>query len=159
LKSAALVAVTAAATTLAIQAGGGGAVAQPAMDADPIEGVWDFTVTRKDCANGAFLGTQKAVTLFHRGGMLSNDNSTAPNSHGAMFGNWKRGGGSAYTSTMTFMRFNPDGTLAGTQRVQRSMAMAADGNRITSTVTVQTVDTAGVVTAQGCASETGVRVL
>lgn len=102
LKSVALVSLTALATTFLIQAcGGSDAMAQVASDADPIEGVWDFTVTRKDCAGGAVLGTQK---------------------------------------------------------VQRSVVMAADGNSITGTVAAQTVDTAGVVTAQGCASETGVRV-
>lgn len=157
-KSAALIAVTAAATTLVIQAGGGGAVAQSARDADPIEGVWDFTVTRKDCASGAVLGTQKSASLFHRGGALSNDNSTAPATHGAMFGSWKRASGSAYAVNMVFMRFSADGTLAGTQKVQRSMVMAGDGNGITGTVAVQTIDTVGVVTARGCASETAVRV-
>jgi len=156
LKSAALVAVTAA-TTLVIQASGG-AVAQSARDGDPVEGVWDFTVTRKDCASGAVLGMQKSASVFHRGGTFSNDNSTAPATHGATFGTWKRGSGTADTVKMVFMRFNPDGTLAGTRKVQRSMAMAGDGNNITGTVAVQTIDTAGVVAAQGCASETGVRV-
>lgn len=86
LKSAALVAATGAVTTLAIQASGGGAVAQSARDADQIEGVWDVTVARKDCASAAVLGTQKAATLCHRGCTFSNDNSTAPTTHGAMFG-------------------------------------------------------------------------
>lgn len=156
LKSAALVAVTAA-TTLVIQASSG-ALAQSARDGDPVEGVWDFTVTRKDCASGAVLGTQKSASVFHRGGTFSNDNSTTPATHGATFGTWKRGSGTAYAVNMVFMRFNADGTLAGTQKVQRSMAMAGDGNNITGTVAVQTIDTAGVVAAQGCASETGVRV-
>jgi hypothetical protein len=89
---------------------------------------------------------------------LSNDNSTAPTTHGAMFGSWKRTSGSAYAVNMVFMRFNADNTLAGTQKVQRAMVMAADGNHIAGTVAVQTIDTAGVVAAQGCASETGVRV-
>jgi hypothetical protein len=44
LKTVALISMTAAATTLLIQACGGGAMAQ-SSDADPIEGVWDSTVT------------------------------------------------------------------------------------------------------------------
>jgi hypothetical protein len=157
-RSAALVAVTAAAITLVIQASGSAAVAQSTRDTDPIEGVWDFTVTQKDCASGAVLGTQKAASLFHRGGAFSNDNSTAPATHGAMFGSWKRTSGSGYAVNIVFMRFNADATLAGTQKVQHAMVMAGDGNHITGTVAVQTIDTAGVVTAQGCASEAGVRV-
>ncbi len=66
-KSAALVAVTAAATTLVIQASGGGAVAQSANDADQIEGVWDFTVARKDCASDAVLGTRLAPCELREG--------------------------------------------------------------------------------------------
>ena len=142
----------------ALGAAPAGTTAQAAVDADPIEGVWDFTVTRRDCASGAVLGTQKAISVFHRGGTFSNDNSMAPATHGAMFGSWKRGGGSAYTVNMVFMRFNADGTLAGLQKVQRSMTIAVDGNNIASAVVARTLDTAGVVTAQGCASETGVRV-
>src|SRR3982750_4299845 len=61
LKTAALVSVTAVATTFLIQAcGGGGAVAQSASDADVIEGVWDTTVTNKDCSGGAVLGQPSA---------------------------------------------------------------------------------------------------
>ena len=112
-KSAALIAVTAAAATLVIQACGGGAVAQEASDADVIEGVWDFSITRKDCTTSAVLGTQQALSMFQRGGPFSNDNSTPPATHGAMFGSWKRGVGAAYAVNMVFMRFNPDGTLTG----------------------------------------------
>jgi hypothetical protein len=75
-----------------------------------------------------------------------------------MLGNWKRVGGPAYVVNMVFMRFSADGTLAGTQKVQRSMTLALDANTIVGTGVARTVDTAGVVTAQGCASETGVRV-
>jgi len=146
-----------AAALLAIQAGSG-AAAPSAGEADPIEGVWDFTVTRRDCASGAVLGTQRALSAFHRGGAFSNDNSTGPATHGAMLGNWKRVSGPAYVVNMVFMRFNADGTLAGTQKVQRSMTLATDANTIAGTGVARTVDTAGVVTAQGCASETGIRV-
>lgn len=157
LKTSALVSLTAAATTLLIQACGGGAIAQSAGEADGIEGLWDFTITRTDCASGAALGTQKAASLFHRGGTFSNDNSTPPDTHGVAFGGWTRGTGANYEVKMVFMRFNPDGTLAGTQKVERAMVMAADGSRITSTIAVRTLDTSGVVVQQGCGTESGVR--
>jgi hypothetical protein len=157
LKTTALVSVTAAATTLLIQACGGGAIAQSASDADSIEGLWDFTITRTDCTTGAALGTQKAMSLFHRGGTFSNDNSTPPATHGVALGGWSRGTGSNYTVKMVFMRFNADGTLAGTQKVERAMAMSADGSAITSAIAVRTLDTAGTVIQQGCGTETGVR--
>jgi hypothetical protein len=150
--------VTAAAVTLMVQACGGGAVAQSASDADVIEGVWDSTITIKDCTSGATLNTFKGAGMFHRGGTHSADNSAPPPTRGAAFGVWKRGTGSAYTANIAFMRFNADGTLAGSQKVQRSFTLAADNNNLEGTLTVQIINTAGTVVQQGCGSETGVRV-
>lgn len=129
-------------------------------DADPVEGVWDFTVTRRDCTSGAVLGTQRALSMFQRGGGFANDNSTAPQTHGAMFGSWKRSAGTAahYTVQMVFMRFNPDGTWAGSQRVQRELVLAADQRQLRGEVVAYSVDTAGAVLQRGCADEIGVRV-
>lgn len=158
LKSAALITVTAAAVALLIQACGGGAVAQTAGDADAIEGVWESTITIKDCTSGATLKSFKGASLFHRGGTLSSDNSNPPPSRGAAFGVWKRGSGSAYTANLWFMRFSADGTLAGTQKVQRAVTLATDNNSLTGTLTLQIIDAAGAVVQEGCGSETGVRV-
>jgi hypothetical protein len=158
LKSVALVAVTAAAVTLLVQACGGGAVAQTASDADVIEGVWDSTVTIKDCTTGATLNTFKGASLFHRGGTLSSDNSNPPPTRGAAFGVWKHGTGSTYTASLWFMRFNADGSLAGTQKVQRALAVAADNASLSGTLTLQIINPAGAVVQQGCGSETALRV-
>lgn len=88
-KTVSLVAVTAAATLLLIQACGGGAVAQNAADADPIEGVWESSVSIKDCSSGAVLRTFKGAGLFHRGGPLTADNSLLRATQGIALGNWK----------------------------------------------------------------------
>jgi hypothetical protein len=158
LKSAALVAVTAAASSILIQACGGGAIAQTVSDADAIEGVWDSTITIKDCTTSAVMTTFKGAGMFHRGGTLSADNSMPPPSRGAAMGTWKRGTGSNYTANLWFMRFNADGTLAGTQKVQRTLAVGADNNSLTGTLTLQIINAAGAVVQQGCGSETAVRV-
>jgi hypothetical protein len=158
LKSVALIAITAAATSILIQACGGGAVAQTASDADVIEGVWDSTITIKDCTTSAVMTTFKGAGTFHRGGTLSADNSMPPPSRGAAMGIWKRGTGSNYTANLWFMRFNADGTLAGTQKVQRTLALGADSNSLTGTLTLQIINPAGTVVQQGCGSEVAVRV-
>ena len=157
LKSVALIAVTAAAISLLIQACGGGALAQAASDADPVEGVWESTLSVKDCSSGAVLATFKGQSVLHRGGTLSADNSQPPVTRGAAYGTWKRGSGNAYTSTLVFMRFNPDTTLSGTQKVLRSFTLSADGNSLTGTNAAQIINTAGVVLQQACVSETGLR--
>ena len=158
LRSLALITTTAAATLLLIQACGGGAVAQSASDADAVEGVWDSVLSIKDCSSGAVLSSFKGLSVMHRGGTMSADNSRPPATRGAAFGTWKRGAANAFTSTMLFMRFNPDTSLAGTQKVQRSFTTGSDGNSITGTVAIQVIDAAGAVIQQACASEIGVRV-
>ena len=65
--------------------------------------------------------------------------------------------GNAYTATFIFMRFNPDSSLAGTQKVARSFTLGSDGNSLVGTNTIQMIDTAGAVLQQSCATETGVR--
>ena len=157
LKSIALITVTAAASLLLVQACGGDALAQAASDADPVEGVWESTLTVKDCTSGAVLATFKGQSVLHRGGTLSADNSQPTVTRGAAYGTWKRGTGNAYTSTLVFMRFNPDTTLAGTQKVVRSFTLAADGNSLTGTNAAQIINTAGVVLQQACVSEIGAR--
>lgn len=158
LKSVTLMAITAAATSLLIQACGGGAVAQSASDADAIEGAWDSSVTIKDCTSGAVLNSFKGASLFHRGGTLSGDNSMPPPTRGAAFGVWTHVTGSTYGANLWFTRFNADGTVAGTQKVQRSFTLAADGNGFSGTLTLQVLNPAGAVVAQGCGVEAATRV-
>ena len=157
LKSVALITTTAAATLLLIQACGGGAWAEAAGDADPVEGVWESVITIKDCTSGAVLASARGVAVHHRGGTVSADNSRPPATRGSAFGTWKRAAGNAYTATLVFMRFNPDSSLAGTQKVQRSFTLGADGNSLAGTNAIQVIDAAGVVLQQACATETGVR--
>jgi hypothetical protein len=157
LKTVSLVAVTAAATSLLIQACGGGAMAQSA-DADPIEGVWESSVSIKDCGSGAVLRTFKGVGLFHRGGSLTADNSLPRATQGIALGNWRHEGGASYTANARFLRFNPDSSLAGSQKLQRAMTLAADGNSLAGTVAGQVIDLSGVVLQPICGSETAVRI-
>ena len=159
LKTAALVSVTAVATTLLIQAcGGGGAVAQSASDADVIEGVWDATVTNKDCTSGAVLGQPfKALIVFRRGGTVDVDNAQGRSLRGNIYGTWKHGAGTAYTANVAHQRFNPDGTYAGMNKIQRALTLSADTNAFTDTLAVQVLDTAGTVVGQACPTETAVR--
>ena len=160
LKSLSLITTTAAATLLLIQACGGGAWAEAATDADPLEGVWESVITVKDCTSSAVLASFRGLAVHHRGGTVSADNSRPPATRGAAFGTWKRtagGAGNAYTATFIFMRFNPDSSLAGTQKVARSFTLGSDGNSLVGTNTIQMIDTAGAVLQQSCATETGVR--
>jgi hypothetical protein len=158
LKTYALVAASAAATTLLIQACGGGAVAQTTADADAIEGVWESSVTIKDCTSGAVLRTFKGVGLFHRGGSLTADNSLPRATQGIALGGWKRNAGQEYTANARFLRFNADGSLAGSQKLQRMLTLAADGNNFAGTIAAQVLDVDGAQVQALCGSETAIRI-
>ena len=158
LKTYALVAVSAAATTLLIQACGGGAIAQTTSDADAIEGMWESNVTIKDCTSGAVLRAFKGVGLFHRGGSLTADNSLPRATQGIALGNWKRGAGKEYTANARFLRFNADGSLAGSQKFQRALTLAADGNNFAGTLAAQVFDADGAQVQALCGSETAIRI-
>lgn len=161
MKAVALVVVTAAATALLMQAcGGDDAVAQsaPLSDVDPIQGVWDSTVTNKDCTSGAVNATSKVLVIIHRGGTVEVDSFMQRASRTDIYGIWKRGVGSAYTADVIHLRSNPDGTLAGSNKIRRTLTLSADTNAFSGTLAIQFVDTAGAVTGAACATETATRV-
>jgi hypothetical protein len=120
--------------------------------------VWESQVTIKDCASGAVVRTFRGETLFHRGGSLSADNSLPVPTRGASYGIWKQDTGPSYTAKFRFLRFNPDGTLAGAQKVVRTLTLAADANSFTGTLTGQVLDTNEAVVAPICGSETAIRI-
>lgn len=160
LKTFALVAVTAAATMFILQAcGGGDANAQSAApQADPIEGAWESTVTIKDCTSGAVLTTFIGESLFHRGGTLTADNSNPVPTRGLGMGAWTATAPGAYKAQFHFLRFNADGTVAGSQKVERDITLAADGRSLVATIAAQLLTPSGAVLHPICGTETGIRV-
>lgn len=156
LRSVALITVTAASTMIVMQACGGGAIAQTAVD--PIEGVWESSVVIKDCTSGAVVRTFRGEGMFQHGGSLSGGNSLPQATQGIALGNWKQGAVLGYTANQRLLRFNLDGTLAGSQKIQRAITLAADGNSFTGTITAQIIDPAEVVVQSICGSETAVRI-
>jgi hypothetical protein len=160
LKSVILFVAATSAASLVIQACGGGpnAAAQAASDADPIEGVWESAVSIRDCASGAVVRTFKGVTQFMRGGAAAGTNNQPPATQGPAFGVWKRNAtGATYTASYRFFRYNPDGTVAGTQKLTRTLSLAADGNSSTGNISAQVLDNAETVLQTICGTDTAVR--
>ena len=163
----ALVSASVASTMMFIQACGGGGGSgfafaapgdPPGPPTDPIVGVWDSTATGKDCATGAVLAGFKGFGMFNSGGTASYDNSRPPTSQGSAFGTWKREAGDTYALTLIFMRFNPDGTLAGTQKAKITRTLSRDGNSYTSSIAGEIIDATGKVVSEYCATDVGSRV-
>ena len=161
------VSASSVATMILMQAcggGGGGGIgpgtsAFAASDAapDPIVGVWDSTASVRDCASGAVITSFKGLGMIMSGGTASFTSSRPPSSQSPAFGTWKRESGNDYTLTLVLMRFNPDGSFAGSQKSKISRTLAADGNSFTSTISGQILDATGNVTSTTCATDAGSR--
>lgn len=161
-KSCALALIPSVVTLLLVQACGGSsdAVAQSTVvsDADVIEGTWESTITIRDCTSGAVIRSFKGMNTFHRGGTLSDTNNQPTVNRGPGQGVWKKAAGSGYTASFRFYRYNPDGSLAGSQKVTRTTTLAADNNNTSGTISAQVLDAADVLQQSLCGTETSVRV-
>jgi hypothetical protein len=157
LKYAAILSVTAAATTLLIQACGGGANAQ-AADADAIEGVWLATASQVDCSSKAVLSTFRSSQVFHRGGTFGDTSSHPTTVRGPAWGTWSRSG-ATYTVRFQFLRYSADGTFLGFSASTLTATLAADGKSFTSERATQVLDTAGNTVGAVCTSDVASRFL
>ena len=123
-----------------------------------LEGVWDSQVTTTDC-NGNILMAFRSFELFHQGGTLTttgNANSPALSSPG--LGTWQRTPGMrTFTSPIQFFTFNPDGSFAGTVKLERQIHLSADGNSYTATSTFAFYDPDGNLVFSGCGTDVGTR--
>ncbi|MFT3821993.1 MAG: hypothetical protein QM750_30980 [Rubrivivax sp.] len=156
LKTVALLSVSAAATTVLIQACGGDARAQAAPD--PIEGVWDVAVTQRDCSSGAAQSTFRSNQVFHHGGTFADTSTHPPSTRGPAWGAWTGGGtAGAYTVNFRFIRYNADGSLAGTAVSTLTVTLAADGKSFSATRASKLLDTAGNQVGALCTADAGSR--
>ena len=159
-KSCALALVPSIFTLLLVQACGGSsdAVAQAATEqGDVVEGVWESSVTIRDCASGAVVRTFKGMNTFHRGGTLSDTNFAPTVTRGPGQGVWRKNADGSYTARFRFYRYNNDGTLAGSQRVTNT-ATLTDANTASNTISAQVLDTNDNVLQTLCGTATSVRV-
>jgi hypothetical protein len=122
-----------------------------------IEGVWLSQVTITDC-KGTTTRAFQALNMFQAGGTLTDTDSQPPASHGPGFGTWERRGSRVFHSVFQFFRFNADGSLAGSNYVDRTITLDADGDGFTSTVAVSVLAPTGVVVGSACGTETAARV-
>ena len=138
------------------------AVAFTASSAEPLFGiplhgsVWDSQVTLTDC-HGHTLAVFRAFEMFNLDGTLTSTDNTPPTLHGPGLGTWRLTGLRRFSAPFQFFNFNPDGSFAGTQKIDREILLAANGNSYTSTVTFRSYDPAGNLIFSGCGSEIATR--
>jgi hypothetical protein len=109
--------------------------------ATAIEGVWEPTVTIRDCASGVELVSFLSMdTYIHDGSYVG---VGAPEPHTPGFGRWQHVGGREFTARYQFFTYDPDGIPNGRLRVSATITLAADGNSFTATDTAETLDLDG----------------
>lgn len=121
-----------------------------------LTGVWDSQVTLTDC-NGNTLVSFEAYGMFNTGGTFTSTDNTPPGRQSIGFGTWRKTGPRTYAAPFQFFNFNADGTFAGTQKITRTITLAANGASYTSVVNFQSLDPSGNVIFSGCGTEAATR--
>ena len=124
-------------------------------DQPRIVGVWDVSVTIRQCDTGAPLATIHAMNMFIEGGTLTETSNDLFRSSG--LGTWRRVSRHGYTAVFEFFAFNPDGSLAGRNKITRGIRLSADANRFVANAVFEVFDVNENVIASGCATETAKR--
>ncbi len=151
--------VPAFAAFLVMQACGGSddAVAQTAA-ADPIEGVWEGSVTVRDCTTSATIAMFQGSQMFHHGGTVSDTNSSPIASRGPGWGTWTKSGGN-YIVKFRFFTYDAAGNYSGVVRATRTLTPGATAGTVTGVNSSQIFDTNGAQVRTTCGTDVGSKVL
>ena len=104
-------------------------------------GAWTQTVTPL-----APLPPLRSIQVFNRGGTAVETSSQPPATRSPMLSTWKHLGGRLYAVTGVHFTFNPEtGALQGTQKINRTIEVAQDGQSYATIARVTTFDTLGNV--------------
>jgi hypothetical protein len=135
---------------------------EAAARARRIEGVWDVTVTLRDCQTGnplpPPLSPIHARNMFIRGGTLTELNARGnPTVRNPSFGTWHIDDDGTYAAVFRYSRFNPDGTFSQTVKVTRQIRLSRDADAFAANAFVEVVDVNDMLVQTGCATEAATR--
>jgi hypothetical protein len=127
------------------------------LAAHGLEGVWDVVVTIRDAA-GNPVRSFRAMNMYIRGGQFEEFGvGTPPGQRGPGMGVWQSVGKGRYSAVLEFFRFNADGTVAGTQKVQRAIELNSEEDGFTSSAEIQILDINGQLIQSAFATEIAFR--
>jgi hypothetical protein len=108
-----------------------------------LDGTWMVTVTRVNPPPGV-APTFRSLLIYTRGGGLIETSNTGTTRRGAALGEWERIGNDLFATSMWLFRFDPaTGSSLGTQEIDRTMRLAADGESFTAVAVIHLFDTDG----------------
>jgi len=122
-----------------------------------IVGVWQTTVTQRNCMTGEPVAPSvQGVFTFNEGGTLAEFAGSSPlRSQG--HGIWEASNPFHPTLAFTLLRFNAEGTFGGRTVVRLTVSLAQSGNNYTTTGTVEIFAPNGMLVGMGCATSTATR--
>ena len=124
-----------------------------------IEGVWKTTVTQRNCQTGDPIRVFRGLSTFHQGGTSSEIAAvSSPALRSAGHGIWEKETRTTFSTSFIFLRFNPDGTYAGTQITNQLLTISGrNGNNFDASGTIQIFDANDNLLGSGCATAVGTR--
>ena len=130
-----------------------------AQQSQTLVGVWQTTVTQRNCMTGDPIGPAfQGVSTYHEGGTAAEDAaSSSPSLRSSGHGIWNASNQFHPTVAFTFLRYNADGTFAGRNIVRQTLTIGASGNDFTSTGTVEVFAANGTLIFAGCSTATATR--
>jgi hypothetical protein len=106
-------------------------------------GTWMVTVTRVNPPPGV-AATFKSLLSYARGGVMIETSNTGTTRRGVALGQWKRIDNRLFATSMWLFRFDAaTGVSLGTQEIDRTMRVSADGESFTAVAVIRLFDTAG----------------
>jgi hypothetical protein len=121
-------------------------------------GVWDITISFRDCATGEITRVRPGLMSFMPGGVMQEfGTGTAPNDRSDAQGVWSHQTARGFYSVSKAFRFAADGSLAGSVKLYRQFELTSDGSAIAVDVFSEIYNPAGVLVGTGCATEAGTR--
>ena len=119
-------------------------------------GAWTVAVTLRNCQTGAAIRTFPRINTFMEGGTMQEFAAAGPPTlRGPGQGVWNFLYDEKFTYALHFLRFNADGTFAGSVVERRSLEV--DGDTYSATGTAEIYDVNGNTIATTCATEEGTR--
>ena len=149
----------AVAAFLLMQACGGSddAVAQAAPP-DYLQGVWEGSVTLRDCTTNAVVATFYGSQVFHQGGTMSDTNTSPTASRGPGWGSWVKSG-PVYIVKFRFFTYDAAGNYSGVIRTTRTVTLGPSLGMATSVNSSQIFDANGDLIRSTCGTDSGSKVL
>jgi hypothetical protein len=95
---------------------------QRGKEQQPLEGVWDISITIRSCTTGAALATGRAIQIFIDGGTMTEIADRANRSAG--LGTWRHLGGRSYATHHKFIEYSAAGSFNGTTVLTREINSA-----------------------------------